>query len=446
MKFRRYLLMLVLAGAVFVGVLRTRATCTPSDTGTAGDDTIVCNATNPPSGNVDGGDGNDTILIEADYDGSTNVAGDNGGGSDGDDVIVNNGTIVDASITGDDNGGEGSGDDVIVNNGTVDGSVYGDTPYGEGSGDDTIVNNGTTSDIIGDTGDGDGSGNDSITNNGITYTIIGDTYGGEVGGDGSGSDTITNNGYVSGDIYGDSANGDSTGNDTITNTNLVDGSIYGDSYDNSGTGSDTIVNSGSVSNIYAGGGNDSVTIQGGGTVTGIMDGGDGFDTLTFSLTSSDPDELLAIAAQIAAANPAGGTLVIRGITYVWQNFEQLSALLISLVRLNTLAQPFAVFCRLGGGVDVYATVGSEGFFSLYASAQQISNGIALAQTTGNVVQIGASSTSTLFALATGELQVNAPSGAAFTFNYVQRCGPLPTPRDEPLEEVIETGIIINRPR
>jgi hypothetical protein len=52
----------------------------------------------------------------------------------------------------------------------------------------------------------------------------------------------------------------------------------------------------------------------------------------------------------------------------------------------------------------------------------------------------------LFALSTGELQVNAPNGAAFTFRYEQRCGSLPTPRDEPIEDIVETGIIINRPR
>lgn len=452
MKYLRYLGLCILILVALVGVLRTRADCIPGDIGTSGDDTIICDATNPPSsGGVDGGDGNDTIVVEGDYDGSANIAGDFGSGppGTGDDVIINDGTIVDASITGDNFNGNGSGDDIIVNNGTVEGSIYGDTSGGDGSGNDTIVNNGTSFDIIGDAGFGEGSGNDTITNNGITYVIVGDAY----DGDSSGNDTITNNGYVSGDVYGDSATYiseggpvDSSGSDTITNTGLIDGSIYGDTYDNAGTGSDTIVNSGAVGNIYAGGGDDTVTIQGSGVVTGIMDGGAGFDTLTFNLTSSDPNEILEIAAQIATANPSGGTLTIRGITYVWQNFEQLSALLISLVRLNTLAEPFAVFCRLGGGLDIYATVGSEGFFSLYASAQQISNGIEQAQTTGSFVRIGSSATSTLFALSTGELQVNAPNGAAFTFRYEQRCGPLPTPRDEPIEDIVETGVIINRPR
>jgi hypothetical protein len=414
------LTVLLLVLVLMTVALSVNATCDPNDTGTPADDIINCTVANPPSTEVAGGGGNDTIVIDSGVNVSLNIGGD----------------FTDSTT--------GSGDDTIINNGLMNSDILGDSNFGSGNGDDVIVNNGTVNEIFGDSSFGDGFGGDTIVNNG---GVVGDVYADTSSGNGSGSDSVTNNGVVQGNVFGDSEVGSGAGNDTITNNGTVTG-IYGDDTSGSGTGSDTIVNSGTVTgNIVAGGGNDTVTIQGTGSVGGVMDGGAGFDILTFDVSTNDPDELLAIAEQIAAANPTGGTLVIQGRTYVWQNFEQLSAILLSLVRINRVADPVAVFCRLGGGIDVYAISGTQGVFSTFASAQALSSALAQASTLNSPVAVSSSSTSTVFALPSGEVQVNTPSGFAYTFNYQTRCGTLPAPQAfVPEEEIVESGVIINRPR
>jgi hypothetical protein len=322
-------------------------------------------------------------------------------------------------LVGDSDSGVNTGSDTIINNGTAN-YISGDSYSGDGSGNDVIVNNGTVySGIVGDTiTGGTASGNDTITNNGVANNnIMGD---GGFGATGGGDDTINNNGTVYGTIYGDSGSGGGGGNDSINNSGYVSYDIDG------GDGNDSINNSGTVdNNINAGNGDDTVTITGSGTVGGVMDGGAGYDVLQFNLATSNPEELMAIAEQIAAANPAGGTLTINGIVYTWQNFEQLSTLLLSLVRLNGVGDPLAVFCSLGGGIDVYAVVGTQGILSLSVSGQALSNASTFAQENGTTVTVANSSSSTVYALSSGEFQVNHPSGFDFTFSYQTRCGELP---------------------
>src|SRR6185436_5254329 len=101
-----------------------------------------------------------------------------------------------------------------------------------------------------------------------------------------------------------------------------------------------------------------------------------YDVLTFDLTSSDPAQLQAWADQIAAANPSGGTLTFNGHTYTWINFEELTRIIFTIARINYQADPVAIFCSLEGGVNTYAIVGQQGYFSLNVSAQAISNGLA----------------------------------------------------------------------
>jgi hypothetical protein len=466
MRVIRYIVIIGLTLLALRLGMQTLATCTPSDTGTSGSDTIICDTSNPPTGQVEGGDGDDNIVIESGVNSSSQVAGDNynsGTTGTGDDFIIVNGTLTDTSLSGDSFNDDGAGDDIIINNGTSDIEMYGDSAGGNGSGNDIIINNGTTYGLIGDTAGGDGSGSDQLVNNGTVNTLVGDTYSGNA----SGNDTITNNGYVINDIVGDGGMVSSTGNDTIINNGVVDYSIYGDDAYGIGTGNDTINNSGTVNQnidagggndtvansgvvngtIYAGAGDDTVIIQGNGTVNGTMDGGSGYDVLTFSLNSSDPAQLEEWAAQIAAANPAGGTLTINGHIYTWQNFEELSSLLLTLVRLNGYGDPFAVFCSRQGGLDIYRIQGTTGILALHVDAQVISNALEFAQANDVLVRIATGGSLTLYALAGGELQVNATDGTDFAFSYQTRCGDLPSSQPiQVVEEPLETLTIINRPR
>ncbi|MFN8372458.1 MAG: hypothetical protein U0694_06230 [Anaerolineae bacterium] len=461
-------IVLLLILALFViGIAATalsvQAVCNPTDTGGAGNDTIDCNLANPPATTVSGGDGNDTIIIGSGVFVPGDVVGGNVAGPEaGNDTIVNDGTLS-GDIYGDTASGDGSGSDVIINNGFVN-DIEGDTQGGNGSGNDIIVNNGTVNySLDGDTGYGTGSGNDIIVNNGTVGTIFADS----ADGDSSGNDSVTNNGTVQYDLYGDGSAGNSDGNDVIVNNGYVAGNIYADGDFGTGTGSDIVVNNGTTTNIYGAGGNDTITnngtvngdisagdgddtviIQAGAAVVGnSIDGGNNFDTLTFQLNSTDPAELEAAAAAIAAANPAGGTLTIGGVTYTWLNFEQLTQLL-NILRINGLADPLALFCAAVDGIDVYAINGNQGYFALYVSQQQISNGVAHAQEIGADVLIGTAALARAYALPTGEVRITHPSGFSFRL-AATRCGALPEP--QPFTEIVQeveedTFVIINRPR
>ncbi|MFN8375750.1 MAG: hypothetical protein U0694_23120 [Anaerolineae bacterium] len=499
MKLKRLLLPSALLALLLSVAFFARATCNPTDTGTAGNDTIVCDVANQPAVDVEGQGGDDVIIIdtgvnapglvsggvatgpaaESGNDSITingsvagSVLGDSSTGTgSGSDIIVNNGTVTGA-VVGDAFDGTSYGSDVIINNGTVTNSLHGDTGgVSDGAGNDVIINNGTvTQSIYGDAFLGTGTGSDVITNNGLVYgAIVGDasdgassgsdvivnngtvinSIHGDTGGtaDGSGGDVIINNGTIAQDIYGDAFLGNGTGSDAITNNGSVT-NIYGDDYNNAGTGNDTITNNGTVNNINAGGGSDTVVINGTtSTVNGTIDGGTGYDVLTFNLTSANPDELRSWAEQIAAANPAGGTLTFNGHTYTWVNFEELTRLVFSIARINLPADPLAVFCSLQGGIDTYAIVGQQGTLSLGISAQQLSNGLAQAQSSGDTVLVGQSATSTVYALATGEVQVNTPGGFTFRFRYEGYCGALPLAVEEVETPVAEEPpfTIINQP-
>ncbi len=426
--------------------LSANADCNPADVGTSGNDSIICDTSYQPGGtqDVQGLGGDDVIVVDSGVSAFVDVSGDNTGAGvgTGNDTIVNSGTI-NGNLIGDSDMGDGTGNDAIVNNGYAD-SLVGDTSNGVGSGSDVLVNNGTVVNMNGDSIFNSGSGSDSLVNNGTTNEMFGDT----TFGDGSGNDTLVNNGNVVEDVYADTYSGTGSGNDTVINNGVVAGNVFGDSELGSGTGNDNITNGGTINgSIYAGGGDDTVTIVGSGSVGGVIDGGADYDVLNFNFTSSDPEELLAIAQQIAAANPAGGTLTIRGIVYTWQNFEQLSSLLLSLIRINGVADPFAVFCTFGGGIDVYAIVGDDGVLSLTISAQALSNAIARAQEIGTFVRVDSSATSTVYVFPSGEIQVNAPTGYDYAFDYRVRCGELPLPGAVVEEEVeLDSFVIINRPR
>ena len=81
------------------GAQTAHAACTPGDTGTAGDDGIICNAANPPAGPVRGLGGNDIISI---FDGVTlpGVVDGMTNGPAGDTIVIDTvtGRTVDASV------------------------------------------------------------------------------------------------------------------------------------------------------------------------------------------------------------------------------------------------------------------------------------------------------------------------------------------------------------
>jgi hypothetical protein len=84
------------------------------------------------------------------------------------------------------------------------------------------------------------------------------------------------------------------------------------------------------------------------------------------------------------------------------------------------------FCAQIGGIDIYIAVGDEGVFSLYASAERISDTLAYASLYEVDATVEVSETSQLWALPTGELQIRTPENAVvLTFFYQAYCGELP---------------------
>lgn len=269
----------------------------------------------PAGGNP--GDGNDTIT-------NNNLVTDDIQGEGGDDTITNNGRV------GDDVEG-GPGSDTLNNNGLVVEDVEG------GPGSDTLNNSSTGR--VGNDVDG-GGGNDDVDNEGR----VGDDVVG-----GAGSDNINNTGIVVENIYGDQEEDcgplgcfGQEGDDVINNSGQVD-TIFGDiplsereclavicgPLDARG-GDDDITNTGIVNNIFAGPGDDNVTIDSDSTVNGLIGGGTetNGDTLTFRVrTNADRNAVNAID------NPTDPTVITtitfsNGNSFAWRNFESLLAVLL----------------------------------------------------------------------------------------------------------------------
>lgn len=366
-------------------ILPAKADCTGGDDGTTGDDTQVCDAANQPDNNyVSGNAGDDSITVEADASaynamgdagnggvplagdgGNDNITingtvdglvyGDNVDGNGGDDSIVINGTVG-QDVYGDMAGGD-AGSDTIVVNGTVGGTVYADNAQGNAA-DDTVVINGTVNGSVeGDAGNYTG-GNDTITVNGV---VNGDVNGDFTGGNG-GDDTIIINGEVGGSVIGDNASGGtfgtngSGGDDTITISGIVHGDVLGDY-------------------VSGQGGDDTVVLQDGAVVDGVIDGEGGNDTLTFSFSTDDEFAYNDWLVQIAAAMPEGGTITINGNNYTWRNFEELQ----NLVRLSGPNKGRILCYRTVGaiyanpdGIFVYSIdPSSQGSYEISLTADQL---------------------------------------------------------------------------
>jgi len=346
----RFIIGLTLFAMLTLGMVRPAlAVCQPN--GTDGPDDINC--TGVDIDGVDGGDGEDTITVQE----GTILFGDINGDSydlptntDDDIIIIESGAESSKWVRGDSHSGDlNSGNDTITNHGVIY-DIHGDSNSGtDNSGNDIIANTGTVkADIEGDSWRGENnSRDDDINNSGkVQKNIYGDSGRGT---NNTGNDTITNSGTVGGSIYSDSARGtNNTGNDTITNTGTVNWDI------NSGGGNDTINHSGTVGrDILAGEGDDQVNLTGT-EVGGIIDGGDGADTLNFNMSTSDQTQYTNAKNTIAVGGD--NKFAWEAGEIEWMNFE---TLLDNLVFLGTLvpdseAQPQSeVQVEEGSGQVIY---------------------------------------------------------------------------------------------
>lgn len=247
--------------------------------GDADDDILTLNS-GSIGAKLRGGAGNDVITVNGGTVGSS-VEGDSGwdvihinGGTIGADVVGEEIYVTGGRIEGDISGGTlGQNNVFTISGGTVEGIVYG---Y---EGEDTITITGGT---VGEVKAGDDD--DTVTLDG--GTVLHDIQAG------SGYDIITiRSGSVGGDVYGEAitvSGGTISGNidgGSIGQQNFVTvtgGTILGTI--NVKEGDDVVtVTGGSVAAINGGSGDDLIVIRPGSAVTlnGLMDAGDGEDTIIF---------------------------------------------------------------------------------------------------------------------------------------------------------------------
>ncbi len=119
-----------------------------------------------------------------------------------------------------------------------------------------------------------------------------------------GATTIVNDGIIRGND-GEAISIVGAFADTITNTGAIFGSIATDG------GNDALTNSGSITgDVSMGTGDDSINLVIGSVVTGTIDGGDGFDTLTLSGTGA----LLGAVINVETLDIRGGVWRIKDAT------------------------------------------------------------------------------------------------------------------------------------
>lgn len=318
-----------------------------------GQDSIVLNGA--AYGNVYG-DGLSNFVDCYDYCGASTYGGD--------DQITINGEMVEAYVSGDGietNDYAQGGNDTITINSEAYIIVSGDDIYAwsaQGGNDTIVVAEGATS-VYGVQGDGIDAyygqgGDDTIVVDGAAYYVVGDgmdtTVGEEIPLTGAtecvtdfdcggslegGDDTITINGVV-GYVSGDYADG-CAGDDTININGAVLYDVYGDDayincHSHRGTSGSDVVNIGAGGVTYGQvcGDVDVTTVdRRQGTVGGIIDGdytinNAGYDALNFGLLTPSQDEADSLAAYLASLDPSGGSVVVNGQTYNYQNFEELN--------------------------------------------------------------------------------------------------------------------------
>lgn len=116
------------------------------------------------------------------------------------------------------------------------------------------------------------------------------------------------------------------------------------------------------------------------------------------------------------------------------------------INFSDLSAPIAVFCTAGNGISVYqidlnTSTGEELF---QASNGLLAAAISQAKTSGRNVTIGSSGSTALYALTSGEFQVNGvdprPGKGAYTFTFPSTaCGPL-VATAEGLQVLVSGGV------
>lgn len=118
-------------------------------------------------------------------------------------------------------------------------------------------------------------------------------------------------------------------------------------------------------------------------------------------------------------------------------------------RLNggDWGSPVALYCTIGGGLDIYNIVDDQGMFAHRISDQELANAIATATDSGNNVRLISASGAELWVLSSGEIQINAES-YTYDFAYQSVCGALPEPAlvSSTVEDEEDVGVIIDEPR
>jgi hypothetical protein len=257
--------------------------------------------------------------------GSITVIGGGGGIEQSNGFVINNGTIL---ATGSGIGIDTKGEGDAINNGTI--TMLGEWATGiRATGGGNVINNGVVNVPQGD-GIKSGNGSHLIVNNGTITAGDNAIWGNQ------GDDTFINNGIINGRVFL------GLDDDTVTNNGIVNGTV------SLSSGNDTVTNNGTVNGaINLGAGNDTMTVRG--VVTGTMDGGADWDTLIFDMTvEGTSSDLNALAREMAAANPAGGSITINGYTFTWVNFESLINLL-RFIESNPNPRP----CAFDGRINAF---------------------------------------------------------------------------------------------
>ncbi len=296
-------------------------------------------------------------------------------------------------------------DDNIICTGTTPSTAF--TPLGS----DNITNNGNSGDLV-NIPDGKGT----ITNNGTAGQLVNIP---------NGDGTITNNG-ASTDLT-NIAIGDGTVTNNGTNGTVVNLSLGTATTNINGTVNGDVIHGGF-------GTNNQVTLGDGAVITGTIYNSGTNSTLAFSMTV-DASAIDRLAAEIAQADPNGGTIIINGQTYTWDSFDQLKNLLKAATgqflhygdgRINDkdAMETMAAYCAADGGLILWAVdAHSLGTRILTLSKQQMSNALAKATSSGQHVLIAEAQGRQVWALKSGEYQLHDARGFVYDFIFAaHRCG------------------------
>lgn len=292
-----------------------------------GDDTIIINGGNTPqdvvigsSNAIDSGAGNDDVTVNG---GFLEGFNDTIRTQSGDDRVVVSGATL-TSLSFNSIHTEAGMDEVVVNNSILTSSNFNAIETDDG--DDYVEFNGGIINCGGDcikTEDGD----DLIMVNtfgSLPATII--STGENAIDSGMGNDQVT---VIGATLQGNPNDGifTTSGDDTVIVEDAIISSVNFHPI-NTSSGNDNVILRGgelialspSGLSIRLGSEDDTVSIERQTSLTGLMDGEDGIDTLIFALDFSSLSECEAVKVQIPSLT-GDDSITIDGFNYSWINFE-----------------------------------------------------------------------------------------------------------------------------